>query len=154
MATMNVWNPWDEMLALSDAMDRVMRRSSALRSGGQTLGIALNLHEDTEGYTVKAEMPGLNSDDISIDFADNVLTIKGERKHEQKMEGVTYHLVEHMYGTFQRSVRFPQSVNAEGISADYEHGVLMVRLPKAEEVKPRRIAVNVQGRTLEANTNN
>jgi len=109
-------------------------------SGWQTL--ALDLSEDENSLKVKASLPGLNPDNVEISIQDNVLTIKGETKAEteQKEEG-KYYLHERRYGGFHRAVRLPVEVNADAAEAVFANGVLTLTLPKAEEVKPKRITI-------------
>jgi HSP20 family protein len=86
-------------------------------------------------------LPGVQPDDLTIDFVDSVLTIKATRRAPEASEGQSYHLRELSDAQYERSLRFPVQINADAISANYEHGVLTLSLPKAEEVKPRRINV-------------
>jgi HSP20 family molecular chaperone IbpA len=97
--------------------------------------------ETSEGYSLSAVLPGLQSDDIDIDFVDGVLTIKAEGKEPEVAEGARQHLRERFYGTHERSFRFPTPINTEAIEAQYENGILTLWLPKAEVVKSRRIHV-------------
>lgn len=153
MARLTVWNPWNEMLALSSAMDRMdqmerlnnpARGTHTSQNTRRTFGMPLNLSETTEHYVVQAELPGFNANDIAIDFADNALNIRAERQAQEQAEGVTHHVVERVHGLFARSVRFPNYINAENITASYENGVLTVQVPKAEQAKSRRINVQAQ----------
>jgi HSP20 family protein len=93
----------------------------------------------------------MDPNDIEISVEDNVLTIKGERKFEEKVDDERYYRIERRFGTFQRSLALPQGVRSEDISADYDDGILEVRVPKAEEEKPKKITVQarktVEGRT-------
>ena len=95
----------------------------------------------TEAVVLKAELPGLSAEDIDIEIDDNVLTLRGERRFEEVVEEGRYYRLERAYGHFQRSVTLPPGVKADEISANFDDGVLTVRVPKADEVKPRKIAV-------------
>lgn len=103
-----------------------------------------DLSETSEGYELEIDLPGMKRDDVSVDYADGVLTISGERTddHEEKRKG--YYLSERSYGSFRRTFRVPDSVEADRISAHFNDGVLTVRLPKSEEAQKnsRRIEVN------------
>ena len=90
-------------------------------------------------------MPGVDPADLDISFSENTLTIQGERQAENVDENAKWHLRERHTGRFMRSIALPAAINADNISADYEDGVLTLTLPKAEEVKPRRIAVRAAG---------
>lgn len=87
----------------------------------------------------------MNPDDLDITISDNVLTIKGEYKTNQTIEEEKYHIRECRYGSFGRSISLPVWVKADGVDASYDKGVLTLTVPKAEEVKPRRISVKVHG---------
>jgi HSP20 family protein len=98
---------------------------------------------------LKAELPGMKVDDIEIEVDDNVLTLKGERTFEEKIDDERYYRVERRYGSFQRSLALPQGVKADEIQATYEDGVLQVTVPKAEAEKPKRIEVKAAQKTVE-----
>ena len=103
----------------------------------------VDIYETQENYVLNAELPGLKKEDISIDLNDNTLTLKGERKFEEKVEKDNYVRVERSYGTFARSFVLSDNVNPEGIKANYKEGVLEVTLPKKEEAKPKEIKVEI-----------
>jgi HSP20 family protein len=92
---------------------------------------------------LRADLPGLSEDDVSIELEDNVLTVAGERtaEHEQKKEG--FYRLERAFGEFRRSLTLPDGVNADGIAATFDKGVLEVRIPRPEQRKPRRVAIQV-----------
>jgi HSP20 family protein len=101
----------------------------------------VDIKETADAFLVSAELPGMTKEDIHVEVENSTLSIKGERRFEQKKEGENYHFVERSYGSFYRSFGLPKNVNGEGISADYKDGVLRVTLPKAEEVKPKKVEV-------------
>jgi len=90
---------------------------------------------------VKASVPGINPDDLEITFTDGTLTIKGETREEKNVEETHYHMRERRFGRFSRSISLPTNLDADKIEASYDTGVLTLRLPKAEEMKPKRIEV-------------
>lgn len=104
---------------------------------------AVDLYEDKDNVTVKAEMPGLKKEDIDVSLEDGVLSISGERKTEKKFEDAETYRSERFVGRFQRTVTLPTDVKADQVKADYKDGILTVTLPKAEEAKPKQIQVNV-----------
>jgi HSP20 family protein len=104
---------------------------------------ALDLSETPKAFIVEAAVPGIKSDDLNITIENNVLLISGEMREEEERKERNYHRVERRFGSFQRSVALPNTVKADQISAKLEHGILHLEIPKAEEVKPRRITVNV-----------
>jgi HSP20 family protein len=141
------WNPTREAMDLFNEFERLLGRS-AYRDAVDTpttWGLALDVFEQDEVYVVKASVPGVNPDDLNITLEDNVLTIQGELQAEESIEEGQYHLRERRYGSFGRTLRFPVAVNANAVTANYENGVLTLSVPKAEEVKPKRIAINANG---------
>jgi len=105
----------------------------------------VDIQETDHELVVKADVPDMEMKDIDVRMENGTLTIRGERKFEaQKSEG-GWHRVERSYGTFERAFTLPDSVNPEGVKADYKNGVLTVTLPKKEVAKPRQIKVNVAG---------
>lgn len=107
----------------------------------QNTALALDVHETEDAYVVSADVPGVAADDIDIKLHDNVLTISAETSYENEEERGHAILQERRYGSFSRSLRFPVNVNNDSVEADYNNGVLTITVPKAEEVKPRRITV-------------
>ena len=104
---------------------------------------SMDLVETDEHFVLRADLPGLSQEDVSIELEDNVLTVSGERKaeHEAKKEG--YYRMERSFGQFRRSLTLPDGVDADAIAATFDKGVLEVRIPKPEERKPRKVAIQV-----------
>lgn len=147
------WDPFGEALSLRDAMNRLFEQA-VLKTGevsgsdgGGTFAPALDIHESRDAYTVKASLPGVKREDLNIQFEKGILTISGQTGEEAAREDGTYHVRERRYGHFSRSVGLPDSVNADAAEATYDSGVLTLRMPKAEETKPRRIEVRGEGHT-------
>jgi HSP20 family protein len=113
-------------------------------NGARTWSPAVNIVEDAGAYRISADLPDVSIGDVKVVVRDGVLTLSGERKHEVKTEGVKYHLVERTEGTFQRSFSLPKDTNGEKVSAEFKNGVLLVTVPKRDEVKPREIEVKVK----------
>ncbi len=103
----------------------------------------VDIYETDSSYVLNAELPGLTKEDISIDINDSTLTLKGERKFEEKVEKDNYVRVERSYGSFSRSFVLSDDVAPDGITANYKEGVLEVTLPKKEEAKPKDIKVEI-----------
>ena len=101
----------------------------------------LDISETDKEITVRAEIPGVDKNELDISIADDVLTISGEKKEETEEEDGKFYRTERRFGSFRRSVALPASVNSEKVKAEYEAGVVTVRLPKAEETATRRIPV-------------
>ena len=133
-----------------------MASSSTLNRPAGIVGVDLNVYEHENGFSVEASVPGLKPEDLDITLQDNVLTISGEFRQEAPAQGTTTHRTERRYGRFSRSVALPTQVKSDAVSANLEHGILRMDIPKAEQVKPRKIAVQLSGaandgnRTLEA----
>ena len=102
----------------------------------------VDISETEDGYQIIADLPGLNKEDISINFHDGTLTISGERKAETKEEGKNYVRVERSTGEFYRSFTIPTAIQFDRIVANYKDGVLQVEVPKAEEVKPMKVKIS------------
>jgi HSP20 family protein len=118
----------------------------AIEDNANGHALALDVHENDDTYTVVADLPGVNADDISVHLQDDVLTISAEthQEHSESNGNGNVLLQERRYGKTSRSLRFPVHVNSTNVEADYNNGVLTVTIPKAEEVKPRRISINAR----------
>ncbi|HET6407244.1 MAG TPA: Hsp20/alpha crystallin family protein [Chthoniobacteraceae bacterium] len=141
----NPWATFDRLPSLRDELSRLFDFTLPTRDSGLFSGWtpALDVYDEKDNFVVKAELPGLKKEDIDINLHDGVLTISGERKHERgKKEGETFRS-ERFFGRFQRSVTLPAVVNASNVKATYKDGVLTIDLPKAEEAKPKQIAINI-----------
>jgi HSP20 family protein len=101
---------------------------------------------ETENHetVIKVELPEVKREDINITFENNVLTLKGERKHEETIKRERVHRTERHFGSFTRSFTLSPSIDVSQIAASYKDGVLTIRLPRREETKPKQISVNVQ----------
>jgi HSP20 family protein len=108
---------------------------------GSTFAPAVDIKETPKEYVVTAEVPGIDKKDIHIEIADNLLTLKGERKFEKEQKEESYHRVERSYGSFTRSFSLPTKVKADAIEAAFKDGVLTVKIPKTEEQVPRKIEI-------------
>ena len=150
MANVVRWNPMREAAELMNEFDRVLEYPLLRQRWGMPLrtnevvgswNLALDVAEKGDVFTVKASLPGISPDDLNVTLEDNVLTIQGETKEDETIEENSYHIRERRYGSFSRSVRFPVAVEGDKVEAEYENGVLTLTIPKAEAVKPKRIAV-------------
>ena len=145
------WEPLRELSTLQNEMNRLFNTAFETPAGSGTTPLrrwmpAMDLVETDDHFVLKADLPGLSEEDVHIDVEDDVLTVSGERKaeHEDKREG--YVRVERSYGSFRRSLTLPEGVEPEAVSASFERGVLEIRIPKPEERKPRRVAIQVGNR--------
>jgi HSP20 family protein len=128
--------------------DRLFREafSPALAEGEvstRTWAPPVDIYEDGDNLVLKAELPGVNPDDVEIRVEDNTLYLKGERKFEKEVKEQNYHRIERSYGTFTRTFSLPNSLDADKVTANYKDGVLTLVMPKKEEAKPKTIKVNV-----------
>lgn len=114
-------------------------------TGTQTWAPAVDVFETKDAIVLKAELPGLTTEDVDVEVDDNVLTISGERTLKDTVEDGHYYRLERSYGTFSRSLTLPQGIKADEVSATFVHGVLEVTVPKADEIKPRKIAIAAGG---------
>lgn len=110
----------------------------------------MDLVEAEDHFALKADLPGLAEEDVSIEIQDSTLTISGERKaeHEQKERG--WYRVERQFGRFSRSLTLPEGIDADAVSASFDKGVLEVRIPKPEERKPRRVEIKAGSKNGQA----
>ena len=111
--------------------------------GGGMFAPPMDVKEDAEAYTVHLEVPGVPRDKIEITLQDGALIIRGSREQKTEKGEGQYRRVERSYGHFSRSLSLPRAVDAGKVEANLKDGVLMVRLPKAEEAKPRQISIGV-----------
>jgi len=111
---------------------------------GATWAPAVDIFEDADGIRILAEVPGVKPEDVKISVENNVLTIQGKKEHVTDEKTEHAHRYERTYGAFERTFTLPTTVDAARIKATYEHGVLRVNLPKAEQARPRQIQVQVE----------
>jgi HSP20 family protein len=147
------WEPVRELSSLQSEMNRLFNTffdtpTNTGGSGGNGGAVrrwvpSMDLVETDEHFVLRADLPGLSEGDVTIELEDDVLTVAGERKaeHEDKKEG--FYRMERSFGQFRRSLTLPDGVDPDGIAATFDKGVLEVRIPKPEERKPRRVAIQV-----------
>jgi len=142
------WEPFGEVSRLRREMDRFWEEffgpGPLWRRGGEEWSPAVDVAETPEKLTVKAEIPGIEPNNLAISLVGDLLTIRGEKKSEREETKENYHLVERSHGSFCRALRLPAAVDAGKIEAQYEKGVLTITCPKKEVVKPKAIAIKTQ----------
>jgi HSP20 family protein len=131
----------NEMNRMIDHFFRGVESDYGMESGAWMPPV--DLVENNEKITVKAEIPGVDPKEINISIQDNTLIIKGEKKEEKEEKGKNYYRMERRYGSFARSINLPASVDTGKVTAEYKNGVLEISLQKKEEVKPKQITVKV-----------
>jgi len=149
MTQLTRWEPFQDLVSLREAMDRLFEES-VVRPGGAALApratgtLAVDVYETDEDVVVKASVPGIDPEDLDISITGDTLTIKGETRAEEEVEEENYFYRERRYGAFSRSMTIPTSVRADEAHAEFDDGVLTLRLPKTEEVKPKTIKVKTK----------
>ncbi len=136
-----------DLRTLQDEMNRLFSTNLTRAFDDEGIGRgawapSVDIYENKDQIVLEAELPGMKQEDFDLSIENNVITLRGERKFEKTDETDNYHRVERSYGAFTRSFTLPQTVSAEGATAEYNNGVLRVTLPKREETKARRIQVS------------
>jgi HSP20 family protein len=141
------YDPFRDLRTLQEEVNRLFSTNLTRAFDDEGIGRgawapSVDIYENKDQIVLEAELPGMKQDDFDLSIENNVITLRGERKFEKTDEGDNYHRVERSYGSFTRSFTLPQTVSAEGATAEYNNGVLRVTLPKREETKARRIEVS------------
>jgi HSP20 family protein len=143
------WEPLRELSSLQNEMNRLFNTAFDAPAGGTGNGgtlrrwvPAMDLLETADHFVLRADLPGMTQDDVNIELEDSTLTVSGERKseHEERQEG--FYRVERAFGSFSRSLTLPHGVDPDSVTANFDNGVLEIRIPKPEERKPRRISIS------------
>jgi len=142
------WKPFDEMTTLRREIDTLWDRffPEALfheRYGTHEWLPSVDLTETKDRLVIKAELPGLEAKDVELTLADNILTIRGEKKEEKEEKDEHRFFVERYCGTFERRIKLPTLVKTDKIDATFDKGILTINLPKSEEAKNREIKIKV-----------
>jgi len=143
---MQRWEPFREMMSLRNAMDRLfedsfVRPSSWSSEGDGRDNLPLDMYQTENEVVVKAPLPGFKPEEVDISITGDMLTIRGEHKEEKETKEEDYIYRERSYGSFSRTVSIPVEVKSEEAEATFENGELMLKIPKAEEAKPKQIKV-------------
>lgn len=149
------WRPFGDVGRWEHDMDRMMEDFFGRRMRpwwpdrwfkGEELDVrapALDLYEEKDDIVVKAELPGIEKDNIEVNLTDHTLTIKGEKKKEEEIKEENYYRAERSYGSFLRTIELPKDVHSDKVKASFKNGILEVRVPKTEEAKAKEIKVKV-----------
>jgi HSP20 family protein len=143
------WQPFSELMSLRQAMDKLfedsfVRPSRALAVLGEVMVPALDVYHTPNEVVVKATLPGVKPEDVSIEITGETLTIRGETRAEEEVKEKDYLYQERRYGSFSRSVVLPGGLRTDKAEATMDDGVLTLTIPKAEEVKPKAIKVKAK----------
>ncbi len=148
MSNLTRWEPVREMMTLREAMDRLFddafTRPLSVRDGWSMSTPAIDMYQTDNEVVVKASIPGLKAEDVQINITGDVLTLKSEVNREEERKDRAWHIREHRFGSFERSVALPTAVKTDKAEAVFENGVLTITLPKADEVKPRTINIKAK----------
>jgi len=147
MTTLDRWEPF-RGTSPDSQLNRLFNDFFGRASQDQNLTTwapAVDIYEGEHELVVKADLPDIKPEELDVRVENNLLTIRGERKFEKKVDEKNYLRVERAYGSFARSFSLANTVNTEAIKADYKDGVLTLSIPKREEAKPKQIKVNVGG---------
>jgi HSP20 family protein len=145
------WDSGRDLDALQGDMNRLFdsffgRRDTAQSTAARRWVPAMDLVETEDQLVLRADLPGMRREEIEIEIKDNVLTISGERKAEHERKGEGFHRIERSSGRFSRSLGLPRGTDAGSVNANFENGVLEVRLPKPAERKPTKIEIATEAR--------
>ncbi|HSL99279.1 MAG TPA: Hsp20/alpha crystallin family protein [Candidatus Limnocylindria bacterium] len=150
MAIVRWLDPFRDLSAIQERMNQIFEDALA-RSRGREEGLrtgmwtpAVDIYENNDFVVVKAELPGVEKDRISVEVKEGILTLRGERGFDKELKEESYHRIERSYGSFQRSFSLPVSVDQEKVTARFQDGVLEVKLPKKDQEKPKQIEVDVK----------
>ncbi len=142
------WEHLRDLMTAQREFGHLVRETFSPAAGGgevstRTWAPPVDIYENGENLVLKAELPGINPDDVEVCVEDNTLYLKGERKFEKEVKEENYQRVERTYGTFVRTFSLPNAIDSDKVAANYKDGVLTLTLPKREESKPRTIKISV-----------
>ena len=141
---------WDAFRAMGDiqtemnrVFDSFVERPATMAAGKRMWLPAVDVRETNDDFVLSFDIPGVTEKDVQLTITGDLLTVRGERCVPREVSEDSYHRVERIYGKFERSVQLPMTVQTDKVRANYRDGVLEVKLPKAEEVKPREIKIEL-----------
>lgn len=150
MSNLTRWNPVREFDDLLNRYNRMLGSNWGTEREGKDLfarsdwAPAVDIKETAEAFTIDAELPGMSKDDVKVTVHDGVLTIEGERKHEEESTDKKQHRIERFYGSFMRRFTLPENVDENSVKANFKDGLLSLTLQKSEPKEPKAIEVDVQ----------
>ena len=142
------WDPLRDLLSIQDRMNKLFEQTLSRSRAEEgiapsTWTPAVDIYETPEAIVLQADLPGLRREDIDIQIRDDTLTLRGERRFAKDVHEESYLRIERAYGAFHRSFTLPATIQQEKIRAVFRDGILELTLPKAEEAKPKKIAIEV-----------
>ena len=140
------WDPFRDLATLRERMNRLFEETYTSRGEekdlvASTWNPSVDIYETENALVMKAELPGIDENDIELKIEDNTLTLKGDRKFEKETKEENYHRIERSYGSFYRSFTLPRNIDQDKIKAECENGILKVTLPKKAELKPKKVKI-------------
>ncbi len=142
------WNPWREMPTLHNRINRLFDDpffSVGRMEDDAVMGMwnpAVDLYEKDDHYMIKAELPGVDKNNVKIDLKDRLLTLSGERTYDNEVNEENYYRRERSYGKFQRAFTLPADVDSDKIKAEFKDGVLQIEIPKPEEKRAKQVTIH------------
>jgi HSP20 family protein len=142
------WEPFRNLVDIQGEVNRLLdtfvgRPAMGPSGQGRTWLPAVDMHETKDDLVLKVELPGVREKDVAVSITGDLLSIKGERRWEDESKEHQFLHVERVYGKFERLIQLPMAVQADKVKAAYRDGVLDITLPKAEELKPREIKIDI-----------
>jgi HSP20 family protein len=143
------WTPSVELEDVANRLNRIFGRArTSDESAHDLLAMtdwtpSVDISETDTSYVLKAEIPGVNKEDVKVTIQDGLLGIQGERKQEKEEKGKKFHRIERYYGSFARSFRVPDDADENSVKAEFKNGMLNIRMDKHEKAKPKQINVSV-----------
>lgn len=143
------WRPYQDLLSLQERMNQLMKGDFFKEGEPNDMSMiswspATDIYETKDDFVFKLEVPGMTKDDIKIEFNNDTLIIKGDRKEEKEVKEDDYHRIERRCGTFTRSFNIPKNIDEKKIDASIKDGILELRLPKKEEAKAKAIPIKIK----------
>ncbi len=140
------WDPFRDLATLRERMNRLFEEAYTSRGEkkdmvASTWNPSVDIYETENELVLKAELPGVDEDDIEIKIEDSTLTLKGDRKFEKETKEENYHRIERSYGSFYRSFTLPRNIDQDKIKAESETGILKITMPKKAELKPKKVKI-------------
>ncbi len=136
------WSPFADLKRFDDVFNRVWRGASGISDGVEAWSIPLDVVRAGDDVVVKASLPGVKKDDVTVTIEDSILTVRADTKQESESEESGYLLKERRSGSFYRAIRLPETVNSEAATSTYGDGILTITLPKKEEKKARKLTID------------
>lgn len=146
MSNLIRWEPMREMMTLREAMDRLFDDAFTrpISPSGISAMPAIDLYQDDDQVVVKAALPGYKTEDVTISITAGVMKLRGEIRQDEEKKEKTWHIREHRFGSFERSITLPADVQSDQAKAEFTNGILTITLPKAEAIKPKTISIKVK----------